>query len=149
MKKIILYAGLGLTPILHGCVTTHAPLSLPEKNLPEATRLTLGLVQQTVKKGVSKDEVISKLGSPNMVTSSSESYETWIYDRISTEIQTETSSGGVRVLGGAVGGSVGAGVSAGSSTSAGAAVRSQKTLTVIIKFSKGVVDSYQTRATSF
>ena len=149
MKAFSFVAGTALLCALQGCVTTHAPLSLPEKVETESTRLTLGLVQQTLKKGVSKDEVISKLGSPNMVTSSSETSETWIYDRISTEVQTESSSGGVRVLGGAVGGSVGAGISAGSSTAASAAVRSQKTLTVIIRFSKGVVDSYQTRATSF
>lgn len=146
-KSLLVLLPLGL--LLQGCVTMHAPLSLPEKTSTESSRLTLGLIQQTVKKGVSKDEIVSALGSPNMVTSSSESSETWIYDRISTEVQAEASSGGARVLGGVIGGNAGAGVSAGTSSSATAAVRSQKTLTVIIKFSKGKVDSYQTRATSF
>lgn len=146
-KSLIALLALGL--LLQGCVTMHAPLSLPEKTSSESTRLTLGLIQQTVKNGVSKDEIVSKLGSPNMVTASSEFQETWIYDRISTEIQAETSSGGAGVLGGVIGGNVGAGVGVGTSSSAAAAVRSQKTLTLIIKFSKGVVDSFQTRATSF
>ena len=134
---------------LQGCVTTHAPLSLPDRSTSEASRLTLGLVQQTVKKGVTKEDVLAALGSPNMVSSSSETFETWIYDRISTEVQTESLSGGVRVLGGAVGGSSGVGISGGTSSSASAGVRSQRTLTVIIRFTKNVVDSYQTRATSF
>ena len=54
-----------------------------------STNLTLGLVQLTVKEGVSKNDIISSLGSPNMLTSSGYKNETWIYDRVSTDIQRE------------------------------------------------------------
>jgi outer membrane protein assembly factor BamE (lipoprotein component of BamABCDE complex) len=134
---------------LQGCVTTHAPLNLPEKQAAESSRLTLATVQQTVKKGATKDDVVLGLGSPNMVTSSSGNTETWVYDRISTEVQTERSSGGVSVLGGGAGSSAGGLIGGGVSSGATAAVRTQRSLTIVIKFVNGLVDSYQTRATSF
>ena len=88
-----------------------------------------------------------------MVASSGSKNETWIYDRVSTDIQRENESGsaGLEVgFGGAgdvVGGSIGGGAS--SKSSGELVVRTQRTLTVIIKFVDGVVSTYHTRATSF
>ena len=104
----------------------------------DGERLTVGTVQREVRVGMSGAEVASVLGSPNIVSTDEERREVWIYDRISTETIYSTSSGGVNalVLGGAligsglVGGSVGGGVS----ESTGAASKSQRTLTIIIKF---------------
>ena len=102
---------------------------------------------------ITENEVISSLGSPNMVTSSGSKNETWIYDRVSTDIQRENESGsaGLEVgfggSGDVVGGTIGAGAS--SRSSGEVVVRTQRTLTVIIKFVDGIVSSYQTRSTSF
>ena len=56
-----------------------------------STNLTLGLVQMTVREGASKNDIISSLGSPNMVTSSGSKNETYLF--ISTDIQRENESG--------------------------------------------------------
>lgn len=139
---------------LYGCAPiAHAPLTLPQKSESGTTKLTLGLAQQTLKKGASRDDVVSALGSPNMVTSNSAGEETWIYDKVSTEIQAEQSSASLGLAGGAGAGTSNAlgavGAAFGSSSGAVAVVRSQKTLTLIVKFKNDKVDSYQTRATSF
>ena len=137
------------------CQTMRGDKPLAEKVIKSdpSTNLTLGLVQMTVREGASKNDIISSLGSPNMVTSSGSKNETWIYDRVSTDIQRENESGsaGLEVgfggSGDVVGGNIGAGAS--SKSSGEVVVRTQRTLTVIIKFVDGLVSSYQTRATSF
>ena len=70
------------------------------------------------------------LGSPNIVTTDDLRQETWIYDKISSDVTYSQSSGSVAglIFGGSGGG---AGVG---STSAGSTSSSQRTLTVIIKF---------------
>ena len=138
-----------------GCQTMRGDKPLADRVIRSdpSVNLTLGLVQMTVKEGVSKDDIISSLGSPNMVTSLGSKKETWIYDRVSTDIQKENESGsaglelGVRGSGSPVSGGVGVGAS--SNSSGEVIVRTQRTLTVIIKFIDGVVSSYQTRSTSF
>ena len=137
------------------CQTMRGDKPLAEKVIKSdpSTNLTLGLVQMTVREGASKNDIISSLGSPNMVTSSGSKNETWIYDRVSTDIQRENESGsaGLEVgfggSGDVVGGNIGAGAS--SKSTGEVVVRTQRTLTVIIKFVDGIVSSYQTRATSF
>src|SRR5262245_43954396 len=56
-------------------------------------QLTLGNVQKEVKKGMSQDIVTLALGSPNIVTQDSEGKETWIYDKIATEVRTSGTQG--------------------------------------------------------
>ena len=77
------------------CQTMRGDKPLAEKVIKSdpSTNLTLGLVQMTVREGASKNDIISSLGSPNMVTSSGSKNETWIYDRVSTDIQRENESG--------------------------------------------------------
>jgi len=76
-------------------------------------RLTLGTVQREIKKGMSAAAVVEALGSPNVVTTDEQGREVWVYDKLATDIVT--SSGGWFVT-------------------AGAASKSQRTLTIIIKY---------------
>lgn len=155
-EKIIALAWvLGLT----GCMTTTAtriqqgtenPYSVTRNNTTlNSSRLSLGLVQQTLKRGVSKESVILALGSPNMVTGSSEGQEVWIYDAVATESVTNSQTSGIKgavVLGG---GSAALGVGGGSGNSASSRTVSQRQLTVVIRFIADRVLSYETRYSAF
>ena len=97
---------------------------------------TLGLVQKEIKTGMSQGDVAIALGSPNIVSKDSDGSDTWIYDKIATEISYSKDGGGFGV-------GAGAGIenwrlvpvgAIGYSKSAGAAAQTQKTLTVVIKF---------------
>ena len=96
----------------------------------EGERVTVGTVQKEITIGMSAAEVAGALGSPNIVTTDEERRETWIYDKISSEVAYSKSSGTIvgLIFGGSGGGL------AGGSVSSGAAASSQRTLTVIIKF---------------
>ena len=75
-------------------------------------------------------DVASVLGSPNIVTTDDERQETWIYDKISSDVTYSRSSGTiVGLIFGGSGGGAGVGT-----TDAGSSSSSQRTLTVIIKF---------------
>jgi hypothetical protein len=76
-------------------------------------------------------EVAEVLGSPNVVSTDEQGREVWIYDRISTDTAYSQGSafGSILILG--------------ASSASGAASRSQRTLTVIIKFDE------QTRVRDF
>ena len=67
-------------------------------------------------------DVIAALGSPNVVTTDDGGREVWVYDKFATDVVSSGSHGGAWLILGAVGGS------------AGAASKSQRTLTVVIKF---------------
>lgn len=54
-----------------------------------AQDLTLGQVQQRIYSGMAQSEVISCLGTPDIVTKSTDGYESWIYER-STKSKTES-----------------------------------------------------------
>ncbi|MBM3642794.1 MAG: hypothetical protein FJX02_00415 [Alphaproteobacteria bacterium] len=101
-------------------------------------RLTVGTVQREIRVGMSGDEVVSVLGSPNIVTTDERRQESWVYDRFSTESVYSTSSGGVNALvlgGGLVGaGLLGGAGGVGASQATGARSTTQRTLTIIIKF---------------
>ena len=84
--------------------------------------LTVGTVQRNIKKGMSGAEVASTLGSPNIVTTDAQMRVTWIYDKITSEVVRSESAAGIPFL------TIG---------TSGARSKSQKTLTVIIKFDEG------------
>lgn len=99
-------------------------------------RLTVGKVQKEIRVGMSGAEVAEVLGSPNIVSTDEERREVWIYDKVATDYVQSSSSGGVSALILGIGSAVG-GLGGGSySSSAGAASRSQRTLTIIIKYDK-------------
>ncbi len=100
--------------------------------------MTVGTVQKEIRKGMSAVEVAEALGSPNIVTTDAEGREVWIYDKISTDVTYSRDSGGlgaILLIGSASGGTAGGGLGSGSySRSAGAQSKTQRTLTVVIKF---------------
>jgi outer membrane protein assembly factor BamE (lipoprotein component of BamABCDE complex) len=120
------------------------------KHSPEnVNKLTLGKVQQTLKKGMSQGEIIVALGSPNMVTSDANGLETWVYDKLSTEVSSSSKKKGINLLGGAIGSKIGIGATAGSSSKNSNTSTSQKTLTVVLKFIEKKLDTYTYNASSF
>jgi outer membrane protein assembly factor BamE (lipoprotein component of BamABCDE complex) len=96
----------------------------------EADRITVGIVQREVRIGMPAADVADVLGAPNIVTTDDDRLETWIYDKISSDVTYSRSSGTVvGLLFGGSGGGAGIG-----SASSGASSTSQRTLTVILKF---------------
>lgn len=84
--------------------------------------MTVGIVQKEIRAGLTQDEVILALGSPNIVTRDANGNDTWVYDKIATEASYSRSDayGTILILG--------------SGQAAGATATSQKTLTVVIRF---------------
>lgn len=62
-----------------------APVATIHQRKAEAQKLTLGFVQSRIKVGSSGDDVITVLGTPNIITTSDNGNETWIYDKISSD----------------------------------------------------------------
>lgn len=116
---------LGTTAViifLQGCF----PTSLVEQQQDiqaakgAGDNLSVGKVQREIKVGMSSSDVVSALGSPNMVTTDDKRRETWVYDKVSTEAMVSASSG-MRFFWLPADGKA-------------AATTTQKTLTIIIKF---------------
>ena len=82
-------------------------------------RLTVGTVQREITVGMSSAEVAEKLGSPNVVTTDEERREVWVYDKVATEILYSESGAGLKFL---------------TSGTSGGRTRTQRTLTIVIKF---------------
>lgn len=113
-------------------------------------QLTVGTVQKEIKVGMSGAEVAQVLGSPNIVSTDEQRREVWIYDKVATDYAYSGSSGGISALILGWGGSAAGGVSPGYSSSAGAASRSQRTLTIIIKFDNdGMVRDFAYHTSKF
>jgi outer membrane protein assembly factor BamE (lipoprotein component of BamABCDE complex) len=102
-----------------------------------SSRFELGLVQKEIREGMTQDEVAMVIGTPNIVTSDKDQKETWIYDKIATEVRQSDSSGFILFC----------------QRGADKVSRkdiSQKTLTVIIKFdSQKTVESFSYHASKF
>ncbi len=125
-------------------------------------KMTLGLVQSSIKEGMAQAEVATALGSPNMVTQDRDGNETWVYDKIATETsQSGSSQGQSSSVGGGIGGGgilgaagilggIGGSSSQRSSSNAGAQAQTQRTLTVVIKFDENrLVSSVKYQTSSF
>jgi outer membrane protein assembly factor BamE (lipoprotein component of BamABCDE complex) len=97
-------------------------------------RVTVGKVQAEIKTGMSGAEVAQILGSPNIVTTDEERREVWIYDKFRTETVTSQSSAGGSILILGLIDSFIAGGAPSVNSSSGASSRTQKTMTIIIKF---------------
>jgi outer membrane protein assembly factor BamE (lipoprotein component of BamABCDE complex) len=100
--------------------------------------MTLGLAQKEIRVGMSQADVATMLGSPNIVSKDSEGNESWIYDKIATQVSYSRGSGGISAGGG--GGTLMGGWllalsdQAQYSKSTGGMTQTQKTLTVVTKF---------------
>ena len=113
-----------------GCASTHS------RNVQEGLdgdRLTVAKVQSEIRKGMSGSEVIEALGSPNIVTTDENGWEVWVYDRIATDVAFSRSAGSIigLVVFGSGGGFGGGNVDTGASS------KSQRALTVVVKFDGG------------
>ena len=121
---------------LTGCMSAHQHYE--QTHGAQERQMTVGIVQKEIKKGMSAANVAEVLGSPNIVTTDGEGREVWVYDKISTDVTYSNDSGGlgaILLIGGASGGTAGGGLGSGSySRSAGAQSKTQRTLTVVIKF---------------
>ncbi len=112
--------------------------STPGNTIENDEKLTVAKAQREIKIGMSSAEVVEVLGSPNMVTTDDQRRETWVYDRMSTQVDGSSSSKGVWLV------IVGAGSSKSSTKS------SQRTLTIIVKFDEhGKVRDFAYRSSSF
>jgi len=99
------------TALLLGCEADYHAKKV--QSAQDGRALTLGTVQQEIKVGMAGGEVAEALGSPNVVSTDEQGREVWIYDRFATDVVTSGSSWFV---------------------TAGSTSRSQRTLTVVIKF---------------
>ena len=115
MYKHVLIAVMAV--ILAGCAS--ASYHRGEIRDDAGDRLTVGTVQKEIKVGMSSADVAQILGSPNVVSTDEERREVWIYDKIATDVVYSESGAGLKFL---------------TSGSSGAASKSQRTLTVIIKY---------------
>ncbi len=136
MKKtwqlsLILTALVCLSGVV-GCSTTTG------NTIENDEKLTVAKAQKEIKIGMSSAQVVEVLGSPNMITTDDQRRETWVYDRMSTQVDGSSSSKGVWLV------IVGAGGQKNSSRS------SQRTLTIIVKFDEqGKVRDFAYRSSSF
>ena len=129
-KTYCVIATLFLNLILIGCANQQ-----PQNTVEDKNQLTLGKVQQSLKKGMKQDEVIAALGSPNMVTKDNAGNVTWIYDKFKTETNASATQG--------------SSFFGGSSSANASTVRSQKTLTIVLKFKGNTLSDINYNATSF
>ena len=112
--------------------------AVPQLPSQQAEQLTVAKAQREIKVGMTSAQVVEALGSPNMVTTDAQRRETWVYDKVSTNVQYSKSNGGVWLL------LFGAGGSAGSVS------QNQRTLTIIVKFdAEGRVRDFAYRTSSF
>ncbi|WP_319760340.1 outer membrane protein assembly factor BamE [Maridesulfovibrio sp.] len=127
---------IGLLSLTCGCVAA----SKHKTNVQDTTadKITVGKVQREIKVGMSGADVISVLGSPNIVSTDSKRREVWVYDKISTE-QVYSKSSGFASL-----------ILIGGNQASGASSTSQRTLTIIVKFDdQGLVRDFAYRQSSF
>jgi hypothetical protein len=104
---------------------------------------TLGVVQRGLKDGLSQTDVVERLGSPNIVTRDAAGREAWVYDKVATEVESSGRHIGIGGLGsGAAGSTLGILGLAGGGHSEKAR-STQRTLTVVVRFSEdGTVASF-------
>ena len=131
MRKIILSL---LLMFVGGCMTAADQES---KRASDEREMTVGLAQKEIRVGMSQTQVAEALGSPNIVSKDSEGNESWIYDKIATEVSYTSDSSGVAAAAAGVpvaGWLLGLAGGAQYSKSTGGATQTQKALTIIIKF---------------
>ena len=140
----LIFAGLMIAGSLlaSGCASQH----LKDVRAEDTDKLTVGTVQREIRIGMSGAEVAQVLGSPNIVTTDEERRETWIYDKIASEVAYSRSSVGIVGL---IFSSSGGGLGGGSAAS-GASSSSQRTLPVVIKFDENeMVRDFSYHTSSF
>jgi hypothetical protein len=136
-KRIVaISAACAAVPFLTGCsrASTHAD----ELHTAHEKEMTLGVVQKEIRCGMAQGDVAMVLGSPNIVTKDQDGHETWIYDKIASEVSYSHDTGGIWLIFG------------GYQKEAGARGSTQKTLTVVIKFNEqSLIDKVSYNSSKF
>lgn len=138
LKRFCVVLFTALICLLAGCYPTSLVDQQKDMNTAkgEGDNLSVGRVQKEIKVGMSSADVVSVLGSPNMVTTDDKRREVWVYDKVSTEGMSATSQGR---------GFLWFPRDANASVS-----RTQKTLTIVIKFDeKGMVRDFAYNTSKF
>ena len=106
--------------IIIGCIGCSADYHAGkvQKGLQEGDRVTVGTVQREIKLGMSSAAVVEALGSPNVVTTDEKRREVWVYDKFATDVAASSGYWTILLAG----------------QKSGAASKSQRTLTIIVKF---------------
>lgn len=146
LRKLWLYPLLGscVAISLTGCFS--ASNYSAELHSSQERKMTLGLAQKEIRQGMDQASVAIVLGSPNIVTKDQEGKEAWIYDKIASEVSYSHGSGGIGT--GAIWSILG--VVGGANKKAGATASTQRTLTVVIKFTPDQkVDTVSYHSSSF
>jgi outer membrane protein assembly factor BamE (lipoprotein component of BamABCDE complex) len=123
---------------LAGCYPTSLAEQQADINAAKGAgdSLSIAKVQKEIKIGMSSADVVLVLGSPNMVTTDDKRRESWVYDKVSTEGMASTSSGARFFWLPA--------------DNKAAVSRTQKTLTIVIKFDeKGMVRDFAYNTSKF
>jgi hypothetical protein len=118
--------------LLGGCISASSHLASVRD--PSTEHLTVGTVQSKLHAGLSSADVAEILGAPNIVTTDDQRREVWVYDKISSETAYSSSGLGLSPLLLGAQGSLAGGVSGQGSYSSGATTRTDRTLTIVVKF---------------
>ena len=135
MKKIFYNISLAVVlSLASACTSTKN--SAP--SIAAAENITIGTVQRSIYVGMSSADVVSVLGSPNMVTKNDTGNETWVYDKIHSQSESKQSDGFMTLI-----------LFGGTQSSASSA-RSERTLTIVIHFdAESRVSNFTYRTTTF
>ena len=148
MGRLQILSAVILSLSLGGCMTAGQHRDAVRDD--SADKITVGIVQKEVREGMSGADIIGILGSPNIVSTDAERREVWVYDKIATEYVYSGGSGGVNAFVLGFNSDVLSGGGGSYSRSAGAASRSQRTLTIIIKFDdQSLVRDFAYHSSSF
>ena len=154
MNKFLFFiSGLVFVLLQAGCnsqkANTVQPIAITQRQ--SGISLTYGMVKKYLKIGkTTQTDVLKLFGSPNNMTISSNDHEVWIYDRIRTEIssnsQHSTTSGGIGGIGVGSSGGIAGGIGGSKSNSSSNLISTTNTLTVIMEFDKNsVLANYSVR----
>jgi outer membrane protein assembly factor BamE (lipoprotein component of BamABCDE complex) len=112
--------------------------------------ISVGKVQKEIKVGMSAADVITILGSPNIVTKDARKQEVWVYDKFATNYAFSNSGGKVALTMWTIRPDDLVNRDGSLNRQSGASSLSQKTLTLIIKLTDdGLVDDFTYHASSF
>ena len=76
------------------CFSLLTGCAVPQLPSQQAEQMTVAKAQREIKIGMTTEQVVEALGSPNMVTTDSQRRETWVYDKVSTNVQYSRNQGG-------------------------------------------------------
>ncbi len=81
-----------LLALLPGCQSEAQRQTNEVRDARTGKKLTTGVVQREIRKGMASADVAEALGSPNIVSTDEDGREVWIYERFATDV-TAASTG--------------------------------------------------------